>query len=108
MVVALDEQSPDIRRGVDSSYEEQHAEAESDIDAQGAGDQGMMFGYACDETPERMPLPIQLAHRITSRLHQRAGDGSSLPAPGRQGAGDRALPRGAGPAHPAVDRAAAV
>jgi len=68
VVVALDEQSPDIRRGVDSSYEEQHSEAESEIDAQGAGDQGMMFGYACDETPERMPLPIQLAHRITSRL----------------------------------------
>jgi S-adenosylmethionine synthetase len=68
VVVALDDQSPDIRRGVDSSYEEQHAEAESDGDGQGAGDQGMMFGYACDETPEKMPLPIQLAHRITARL----------------------------------------
>ena len=50
MVVALDEQSPDIRRGVDSSYEEQHAESEADADAQGAGDQGMMFGYASRET----------------------------------------------------------
>jgi S-adenosylmethionine synthetase len=68
VVVALDEQSPDIRRGVDSSYEEQHAQAEADLDAQGAGDQGMMFGYACDETPELMPLPIMLAHRITARL----------------------------------------
>jgi S-adenosylmethionine synthetase len=68
VVVALDEQSADIRRGVDSSYEEQHAQAEADLDAQGAGDQGMMFGYACDETPELMPLPIMLAHRITSKL----------------------------------------
>ena len=68
VVVALDEQSPDIRRGVESSYELQHAESDGEFDAQGAGDQGMMFGYACDETPERMPLPIQLAHRITNRL----------------------------------------
>jgi S-adenosylmethionine synthetase len=68
VVVALDEQSPDIRRGVDSSYELQHDSAHGDIDSQGAGDQGMMFGYACDETPEKMPLPIQLAQRITARL----------------------------------------
>jgi S-adenosylmethionine synthetase len=68
VVVALDEQSPDIRRGVESSYELQHANADGDTDAQGAGDQGMMFGYACDETPELMPLPIQLAHRITARM----------------------------------------
>src|SRR3954452_5163099 len=70
VIVALDEQSPDIRRGVDSSYEEQHAEAEADADSQGAGDQGMMFGYACRETPTLMPLPITLAHRITQRLAQ--------------------------------------
>jgi S-adenosylmethionine synthetase len=68
VVVALDEQSPDIRRGVDSSYELQHAVADGDVDAQGAGDQGMMFGYACDETPEKMPIAIQLAHRIAARL----------------------------------------
>ncbi|HYW28358.1 MAG TPA: methionine adenosyltransferase [Gaiellales bacterium] len=68
VVVALDEQSPDIRRGVESSYELQHAVADGDIDAQGAGDQGMMFGYACDETPEKMPLAIQLAHRIAAKL----------------------------------------
>jgi len=68
VVVALDEQSPDIARGVQSSYEQQAAIAEADLDAQGAGDQGMMFGYATDETPELMPLPITLAHRITNRL----------------------------------------
>jgi S-adenosylmethionine synthetase len=70
VIVALDEQSPDIRRGVDSSYEEQHAEAQAEADAQGAGDQGMMFGYACRETASLMPLPITLAHRITQRLAQ--------------------------------------
>src|SRR5438105_9223742 len=50
VVVAIDEQSPDIRRGVDSSYEVQHEQADGDVDVQGAGDQGMMFGYATDET----------------------------------------------------------
>jgi S-adenosylmethionine synthetase len=68
VIVALDEQSPDIRRGVEASYEQQKLEAREDEDAQGAGDQGMMFGYACDETPELMPLPVTLAHRITRRL----------------------------------------
>jgi S-adenosylmethionine synthetase len=68
VVVALDEQSPDIARGVLSSYELQHERADADLDRQGAGDQGMMFGYATDETPELMPLPITLAHRITNRL----------------------------------------
>ncbi len=68
VVVALDEQSSDILRGVHSSYEQQHDRALADVDAQGAGDQGMMFGYATDETPELMPLPLMLAHRITRRL----------------------------------------
>ncbi len=68
VVVALDEQSPDIARGVQSSYELQTEQAEAELDAQGAGDQGMMFGYATDETPELMPLPITLAQQITRRM----------------------------------------
>jgi S-adenosylmethionine synthetase len=68
VVVALDEQSPDILRGVESSYERQTAESTVDLDSQGAGDQGMMFGYATAETAELMPLPVVLAHRITRRL----------------------------------------
>ena len=70
VVVALDEQSSDILRGVHSSYEQQHERGVAEVDAQGAGDQGMMFGYASDETPELMPLPLMLAHRITRRLAQ--------------------------------------
>ncbi|RDI73838.1 metK: methionine adenosyltransferase [Gaiella occulta] len=67
VVVALDEQSPDIAQGVDESFEVQHGDRDP-IDRVGAGDQGMMFGYASNETAELMPLPIQLAHRITHRL----------------------------------------
>jgi len=76
VVVAIDEQSPDIRMGIDASYEEQRHRAEADVDSQGAGDQGMMFGYACDETPELMPLPIMLAHRIARRMAEGRKDGT--------------------------------
>ena len=71
VVVAVDGQSPDIAQGVDQAFELRTGSAGEDVlNAQGAGDQGMMFGYACDETPDLMPLPIWLSHRLAQRLSQ--------------------------------------
>ncbi len=66
--VSIGSQSPDIAAGVDKAYESRVENGEDPLDLQGAGDQGLMFGYACDDTPELLPLPIWLAHRLSERL----------------------------------------
>jgi S-adenosylmethionine synthetase len=68
VLVALDEQSPDIAQGVTAAQEQREELSDDELDRIGAGDQGLMFGYACNETPELMPMPISLAHRISRRL----------------------------------------
>jgi S-adenosylmethionine synthetase len=73
--IAIGSQSPDIAQGVDTAYESRVESADDEIDRQGAGDQGLMFGYACTDTPELMPLPIALAHRLSKRLTKVRKDG---------------------------------
>jgi S-adenosylmethionine synthetase len=74
--VAIGAQSPDIAQGVDDAYEERHDHSTDPLDRQGAGDQGLMFGYACDDTPTLMPLPITIAHRLAERLTAVRKDGT--------------------------------
>ena len=74
--IALDPQSPDIAQGVDNSEDTRRYASDDELDKQGAGDQGLMFGFAVDETPELMPLPITIAHRLSEQLTAVRKDGT--------------------------------
>ena len=83
--VSIGSQSADIAQGVNDAVEERSEGSSDPLDQQGAGDQGLMFGYACDETPELMPLPIMLAQRLAERLTlvRKSGDVSYLRPDGK-------------------------
>src|ERR1700689_607281 len=76
VLVSIGSQSPDIAQGVLEAVEHREGEGTDELDRQGAGDQGLMFGYACRDTPELMPLPITLAHRLARRLSLVRRDGT--------------------------------
>jgi S-adenosylmethionine synthetase len=76
VTIAIGQQSPDIAQGVDMAFESRTGESTDLLDLQGAGDQGLMFGYACSETPSLMPLPIDVAHRLAEQLATVRKDGT--------------------------------